>query len=57
MSVWKKVVAGSEVAETTAAEKGNSFQLLWGHRQALGPLGDAYRLWWDSGMEGLLEGL
>ncbi|KAF2002588.1 hypothetical protein P154DRAFT_618343 [Amniculicola lignicola CBS 123094] len=52
MPVWKKIVAGQVLASSTVSGKGNSLQLSWGDRQTLGPRGDAYGLWWDSGVEG-----
>ena len=56
MPVWKKVVAGSVTQEEVMNGKGNSLRLSWGDRKTLGPLGDAYGLWWDNGTEvGLAE--
>jgi hypothetical protein len=54
MPVWKKVVSGSVVMEAPASAKGtgNSLCLSWGDRKTLGCLGDAYGLWWETGVEG-----
>lgn len=52
MPVWKKVASGSVLSQAPAIGKGNSLRLSWGDRQTLGHLGDAYGLWWDSGIEG-----
>ncbi|KAF2259609.1 hypothetical protein CC78DRAFT_57097 [Lojkania enalia] len=52
MPVWKKIVSGQVLKETAYLGKGNSLRLSWGDRHALGPLGNAYGLWWDSGNEG-----
>jgi hypothetical protein len=54
MPVWKKVVAGSVVMEASGSVsgRGNTLRLSWGDRKTLGYLGDAYGLWWESGIEG-----
>ncbi|OAL48949.1 hypothetical protein IQ07DRAFT_632569 [Pyrenochaeta sp. DS3sAY3a] len=52
MPVWKKVASGQVLSQAPAFGKGNSLRLAWGDRQTLGHLGDAYGLWWDSGIEG-----
>jgi hypothetical protein len=54
MPVWRKVVAGSVVMEAvgSVSGRGNTLRLSWGDRKTLGHLGDAYGLWWDSGIEG-----
>lgn len=52
MPVWKKVASGAVLSEAPFQGKGNSLRLAWGDRQTLGHLGDAYGLWWDSGLEG-----
>jgi hypothetical protein len=49
--VWKKIVSGQVIKENAENAKGNSLRLAWGDRPTLGPLGDAYGLWWESGGE------
>jgi hypothetical protein len=54
MPVWKKVVAGKTVLEVRGSKtgRGNTLRLNWGDRATLEPLGDAYGLWWETGVEG-----
>ncbi|ORY18620.1 hypothetical protein BCR34DRAFT_596196 [Clohesyomyces aquaticus] len=52
MPVWKKMVGYQVQAQQTVSGKGNALQLTWGDRATLGPLGDAYGLWWGNGNEG-----
>jgi hypothetical protein len=60
--VWRKVVSGQMVKEKAVDNpdgslgRGNKLRLWWGDRATLGPIGDAYGLWWESGGDhGLLE--
>jgi hypothetical protein len=54
MPVWKKVVGGKTVLEVRGSKigRGNTLRLTWGDRATLGPIGDAYGLWWETGVEG-----
>ena len=49
--VWRRVAAGQVTFETSETGQGNKLCLWWGDRTALGPIGDAYGLWWESGGE------
>jgi hypothetical protein len=54
MPVWKMVIAGRTVMEVRASKtgRGNTLCLSWGDRATIGCLGDAYSLWWETGVEG-----
>lgn len=49
--VWKRVVGGRATFETSETGKGNKLRLWWGDRSSLGPIGDAYGLWYETGDE------
>jgi hypothetical protein len=49
--VWKKILSGQVIMEAAPNGQGNTLKLSWGDRNALGRLGDAYGLWWESGGE------
>jgi hypothetical protein len=49
--VWKKVVSGQVIKEEVHLAQANKLRLTWGDRAALGPLGDAYGLWWEGGVD------
>ena len=49
--VWKRVASGQVTFETSESGRGNKLCLWWGDRSSLGPIGDAYGLWWESGGE------
>lgn len=49
--VWKRVVSGRVTLEAAESGKGNKFGIWWGDRISLGPIGDAYGLWCESGGE------
>ncbi|KAK4096031.1 hypothetical protein N658DRAFT_65483 [Parathielavia hyrcaniae] len=49
--VWRRVAAGQVTFETLEGGQGNKLCLWWGDRSSLGPIGDAYGLWWESGGE------
>ncbi|KAK4159990.1 hypothetical protein QBC43DRAFT_373428 [Cladorrhinum sp. PSN259] len=49
--VWKHVVGGRATFETSETGKGNKLRLWWGDRSLLGPIGDAYGLWYETGDE------
>lgn len=53
MPVWKKMVSGQvmQTAVDGAEKRGTRLSLTWGDRATLGPLGEAYGLWWDDGGE------
>ncbi|KAK5651901.1 hypothetical protein OQA88_11560 [Cercophora sp. LCS_1] len=49
--VWKRVVGGRATFETSETGTGNKLRLWWGDRSSLGPIGDAYGLWYETGDE------
>jgi len=50
--VWVQKGMTGSAATRTINGRGNSLRLSWGDRPTLGPLGDAYGLWWDNGNDG-----
>jgi hypothetical protein len=49
--VWKRVASGKVTFETSESGKGNKLCIWWGDRSSLGPIGDTYGLWFESGGE------
>lgn len=49
---WRVAKLVMTEAPASAKRTGKSLSLSWGDRKTLGCLGDAYGLWWETGVEG-----
>ncbi|KAK0729604.1 hypothetical protein B0H67DRAFT_604815 [Lasiosphaeris hirsuta] len=49
--VWRRVASGKVTSETSETGRGNKLCIWWGDRGSLGPLGDTYGMWFESGGE------
>jgi hypothetical protein len=56
IEVQHTIKAGQVIKKEAINGKGNSLILSWGDQEILGPMGNVYRLGWDSGAEhGIVE--